>query len=187
MARIVCEIEVDGKRLKALFDTGSLRSYVRSEFRPPTTLKVSPLRVDIGGKRLTLEERCEMKAMIEGLEFDFTAYLIDEIGETEYGRLDAIIGALAMEEWWIKLDPRTRTLDLSALRRREFTEFGESVLIRGLIRGTPYLFPLLAGTGRLSSFRREQPELGILSPEFPVPSQQHAVRDYVNWTESLSR
>lgn len=123
MGRIVYDIDVNGKKLKALFDTGSLRSCIRNEFRPPTILKVSPLRVDIGGRRVTLEERCEMTAIIDGLEFDFTAYLIDEIGETEYGRVDAIIGALAMEEWWIKLDPRSKTLDLSGLRRREFTEF----------------------------------------------------------------
>jgi len=28
-----------------------------------------------------------------------------------------------MEQWEIRLDPRTGTLDLEGLRRREFTEF----------------------------------------------------------------
>ena len=37
--------------------------------------------------------------------------------------LDAIIGALTMERWEIKLDPRSGSLDLEGLRRREFTEF----------------------------------------------------------------
>ncbi|MGB7000951.1 MAG: hypothetical protein WBE22_02900 [Halobacteriota archaeon] len=32
MARIVKEIEVGGKRLKALFDSGSLRSYIIASF-----------------------------------------------------------------------------------------------------------------------------------------------------------
>jgi hypothetical protein len=28
-----------------------------------------------------------------------------------------------MEEWYIKLDPRSGELDLSGIRRREFTEY----------------------------------------------------------------
>jgi len=123
MGRIVYGIEVAGKKLKALFDTGSLRSYILSQFRPPSTRKVSPIRVGLGGKTILLNDRCDSTAKIDGLEFDFTAYLIEEIGETEHGPIDAIIGALIMEEWMIKLDPQSKTLDLSGLRRREFTEF----------------------------------------------------------------
>jgi len=51
------------------------------------------------------------------------AYVVKDLGETEYGRLDAIVGALTMEEWYIKLDPRRGELDLSGLRKREFTEY----------------------------------------------------------------
>lgn len=54
-----------------------------------------------------------------------TAYIVDELGETEHGPLDAIIGALTMEEWYIKLDPHTGELDLSGLRKREFAEYLE--------------------------------------------------------------
>jgi hypothetical protein len=123
MGRIVHEIEVDGKKLNALFDTGSVRSYIRSEFRPPVTHKVRPLHVALGGRELILTERCDIIATIDGLEFAFTAYPIDEIGEVEEGRIDVLIGVLCMEEWYIKLDPKTGTLDLTGLRRREFTEF----------------------------------------------------------------
>ena len=48
---------------------------------------------------------------------------LNDLGETEYGRLDAVVGALTMEEWYIKLDPRRGELDLSGLRKREFTEY----------------------------------------------------------------
>jgi hypothetical protein len=106
MARIVKEIEINGQRLKALFDTGALRSYLRVEFRPPSTRRVRSITVALGGRVLTLDERCDLTARIDGLEFDMTAYVVQELGETEYGRLDAIVGALAMEEWYIKLDPR---------------------------------------------------------------------------------
>ena len=98
MSRIVQEIEVGGKRLKALFDTGSARSYIRSEFQPPTTGKVPPIRIGLGGRVVRTDQRCVATAKIDGLEFDFSAYLIDEIGETEYGRIDAIIGAINERE-----------------------------------------------------------------------------------------
>ena len=123
MARIVKEIEVDGRTLKALFDTGSLRAYIKAEFRSPTARKVKPIMVGLGGETRHLDERCDLTATIDGLEFDMTAYIVEELGETEYGPLDAIIGALTMEEWVIKLDPRTGELDLSGLRKREFTEY----------------------------------------------------------------
>ena len=123
MSRLVKEIEVGGKRLKALFDSGSLRSYIRVEFRPPSSLKVSPITVGLGGVVRRLDERCIITATIDGLEFDMTAYTVEDLGDTEYGRLDAIVGALTMEEWYIKLDPQKGELDLSGLKKREFTEY----------------------------------------------------------------
>jgi len=132
MGRIVHEIEVDGKKLKALFDTGSMRSYIRSEFRPEITHKVRPVHVALGGNELILTERCDIVATIEGLEFAFNAYPIDEIGKIEEGRLDVLIGVLCMEEWGIKLDPTTGVLDFTGLKRREFTEFIEKKKISSL-------------------------------------------------------
>ena len=123
MTRIVKEIEVGERALRALFDSGSLRSYIEAEFRPSTARKVKPITVGLGGEVCQLDERCDLTAAIDGLEFDMTAYIVEELGETEHGPLDAIVGALTMEEWYIKLDPRTGELDLSGLRKREFTEY----------------------------------------------------------------
>ena len=123
MSRIVKEIGVEGRQLRALFDTGSLRSYVKAEFRPPATRRVSPITVGLGGTVRQLDERCDFTARIDGLEFDITAYVVEELGETEHGPLDLLVGALTMEEWYIKLDPQQGELDLSGLRRREFTEY----------------------------------------------------------------
>ena len=123
MSRIVKEIQVNGSTLKALFDSGSLRTYMKSAFRPPTVRKVKPITVGLGGETRHLNERCDLTATIDGLECDMTAYLVGELGETEHGPLDAIIGAMTMEEWYIKLDPRTGELDLSGLRKREFIEY----------------------------------------------------------------
>jgi hypothetical protein len=72
---------------------------------------------------LDLNERCDLTLSIDGLEFDMTAYIVEELGETERGRLDAIVGALTMEEWDIKVDPQAGEVDLSGLRKREYTEY----------------------------------------------------------------
>jgi hypothetical protein len=55
MGRIVREMLIDGRKVRALFDTGSERSYIRGEVAPQTRV--------------------------------------------------SIVGATAMEEWEIKLDP----------------------------------------------------------------------------------
>lgn len=123
MSRIVKEIEIDGRTLRALFDTGSLRSYITAEFRPAQSVRGRPITVGLGGIVRRLEESCRLVAQIEGLEFGMTAYVVDELGETEHGPLDAIVGALTMEEWYIKLDPQKGELDLTGLRKREFTEY----------------------------------------------------------------
>jgi len=127
MTRIVKEIEVGERALRTLFDSGSLRSYIKAEFRPPTARKVKPITVGLGGEVRQLDERCDLTASIDGLEFDMTAYVVEQLGETEHGPLDTIVGALALEEWYIKLDPRTGELDLSGLREREFTEYQTTV------------------------------------------------------------
>ena len=62
---------------------------------------------------------------IEGLEFDAEAVPLEDIGRANGRELDAIIGALTMEKWEIKLDPKKQEMDLEGLRRREFTEFLE--------------------------------------------------------------
>ena len=123
MSRIVRQIQVEGRSLNALFDTGPVRPYITAGSQPAVTRRSTPISVAFGGRARRLDDRCDFPAVIDGLEFDITAYVIDELGETEFGRLDVIIGAPTMEEWWIKLDPHNNELDLSSLRRREFTEF----------------------------------------------------------------
>lgn len=123
MGRIVRDIEIEGRKARALFDSGSLRSYIRAEVRPSLSWRVVPVTVGLGGDVKILDEQCAVNGKIEGLDFSMTAYVVKEIGETEFGTLDAIVGALTMEEWYIKLDPKAGELDLTGLRRREFQEF----------------------------------------------------------------
>lgn len=125
MARIIRTIEIEGQQALALFDTGAILTYVREPFlssapRKPT---VEPFRVALGGRSIEVRELCLVGGRIEGLAFDTDAVPVQELGRADGNELDVIVGALTMERWEIKLDPRTGTLDLEGLKRREFTEF----------------------------------------------------------------
>jgi hypothetical protein len=125
MGRIIKEIRIEGKPGVALFDTGSMHTYIRREFLAgvPKRSITKPYKVALGGRQIEVRELCVALGEIEGLEFDAEAVPLDEIGRADGHELDAIIGALTMEKWEIRLDPRKQQLDIEGLRRREFTEF----------------------------------------------------------------
>ena len=119
------DIEIEGKRALALFDTGSFRSYVKKGFSSSLRRRVPPFKVGLGGKLLEINEVCLLNCAIEGLGFDVKAHPVDEIGKDEKEQeIEAIIGATAMEEWGLIPNLKTGEIDLSALRKREFTEYG---------------------------------------------------------------
>jgi hypothetical protein len=76
-----------------------------------------------GGQEIAITELCVMDGEIEGLDFFGDAVPVNDLGRADGHTLDAIIGALTLERWEIKLDPKTGALDLEGLRRREFTEY----------------------------------------------------------------
>jgi hypothetical protein len=47
----------------------------------------------------------------------------EDLGIINGRQLDLIIGAKTMEGWEIRLDPKTGEVDLTGLKRREFTEY----------------------------------------------------------------
>ncbi len=123
--RIVKEIEIEGKRAIALFDTGSMHTYVSSrllEDIPIRTISKS-YKVALGGRIIEVKKYCSIEGKIEGLVFHTEVIPIDEIGKVDGKVVDVLIGTLTMEEWEIIPNPKDATLDLSGLKRREFTEF----------------------------------------------------------------
>lgn len=52
------------------------------------------------------------------MEFLTGAASVEKIGRTDGHELDVLIGARSMEQWEIRLDPRTGALDWEGLRRR---------------------------------------------------------------------
>ncbi len=125
MGRIFKEIEIEGQRAVALFDTGAFYTYVREGLvaQCPRAAVIAPIRVALGGQTVQIREQCFVNGKIEGLDFFTDAVAVADLGRADGHALDAIIGATTMEKWEIKLDPRTGTLDVEGLRRREFTEY----------------------------------------------------------------
>jgi len=125
MARIIKTIEIESQPAVALFDTGALYTYVRSSLvqKVPRRAMIPPVRVALGGTDIEIRELCFVEGKIEGLSFISDAVPLDEIGHADGHELDVLIGARTMEQWEIRLDPRTGELDLEGLRRRELTEF----------------------------------------------------------------
>jgi hypothetical protein len=125
MARIIKTIEIERQPAVALFDTGAVYTYIRSPLvsQCPRTAVVKPVRVNLGGQTIQITEECVVNGKIEGLDFFTDVVPVQDIGRAHGHELDAVIGARTLEQWEIKLDPKTGTLDLDGLRRREFTEY----------------------------------------------------------------
>jgi len=125
MAPIIKTIEIEGQPVVALFDTGALYSYVRSSLVRNASRRamITLARVALGGRDITIRDLCFVEGKIEGLDFLAEAVPVEDLGAADGQELDVLIGARTMEQWEIKLDPRTGTLDLEGLKRRQFTEF----------------------------------------------------------------
>lgn len=125
MARIIKTIEIEGQPAVALFDTGASYTYVRSSLvsKVPRRIVTRPAHVALGGRGIEIRELCLMEGKIEGLAFFTDAVPVDALGSIDGHTLDVLIGARTMEQWEIKLDPKTGMLDLEGLKRREFIQF----------------------------------------------------------------
>jgi len=133
MARILKTIEIEGQPALALFDTGAVYTYVRSAlFRgAPARLVTRSARVALGGKGIEIREL----RLIEGLAFFADAVPVDDIGHAEGQKLDALIGALTMERWEIKLDPQNRRAGLGGAEAPGIYRIHGAAMKRALIRG----------------------------------------------------
>ncbi|HID16986.1 TPA: hypothetical protein EYP26_01680 [Candidatus Bathyarchaeota archaeon] len=79
------EIGVEGKKAYALFDTGSIRLYIRNEFASEVKRKIKPFDVGLGGRIHRINETSLVACSIEGLEFDIEAHPVEDLGYDEGG------------------------------------------------------------------------------------------------------
>lgn len=130
MSRIFQELDVKEKKLLALFDTGSDITYVTKESLPKGIRceKMRERTYHLASETHKITESCILPIKLDGQDFIIQAFVVNSIGggrkpaETNR-KIDLLFGAVMMEEWDIKLDPKRKKLDLSGLEKREFLSF----------------------------------------------------------------
>jgi hypothetical protein len=125
MGRIRKIIRVDGREAWTLFDSGARNTYVVPEIAEllTTTKLPQPTQTRLGGEIKVSTMAAVLVGEIEAKPFHTEAMVIDRIGTDEEGkRIEVLFGALAMQQWGIRLIPEKEELDLSHYPL-EFLEF----------------------------------------------------------------
>ena len=125
MGRIRQIINVNGRECWTLFDTGARNTYIIPEVASllTTSRLKKPFRSAIGGEVKETTETALLEAEIEGKRISTHAMVIDKIGNDEDERpIEILFGALAMQQWGIRLIPEQERLDLTHYPE-EFVEF----------------------------------------------------------------
>jgi hypothetical protein len=130
MSRPLVEIEIGGKRLNAALDTGSHRSYIRSELAEGFSVApVQPFEVKLGGEILTLKEGRFVSGTVRDSEgrgylFSDVLFPVRDLGEENGKRVDVLFGAVILENWGTVIDESIipPQVDHRILRKGELIE-----------------------------------------------------------------
>lgn len=116
MGRIRQMTNVHGRESWTLFDTAARRTYIVPAVASVlTTAALShPIRTALGSAVQESNEAALLEAEIEGLPISTHAMVIDHIGKDDDGKpIEVLFGALAMQEWGIRLIPDHEKLDMT--------------------------------------------------------------------------
>lgn len=125
MGRIHEYIQVNGKKCWTLFDSGAQNTYVVREVAShlATTKLGQTFRSALGGTVKRSTSAALLVGKIQGHKISTNAMVLDEIGDDENGKpIEILFGALAMQQWRIRLLLKEERLDLSRYPK-EFVEF----------------------------------------------------------------
>jgi len=125
MGRVREDIRVNGKKCWTLFDTGARNTYIVPAVAThlATTELAKPFRSALGGSVKKTSTAALLVGKIEGHDFATNALVVDKIGEDEDGKpIEVLFGALAMQQWGIRVIPAEERLDLTHYPK-EFVEF----------------------------------------------------------------
>ena len=109
-------IAVDGRDCWTLFDSGARNTHVISSVAEllETSPTVRPMRTALGGSIKEANAETILHAVIEGHPVSSYALVLNDIGKDEDGNpIEILFGALAMQQWGIKLIPAEEKLDLT--------------------------------------------------------------------------
>jgi hypothetical protein len=125
MGRIRQMINVQGRESWTLFDTDARNPYIVPAVASVlTTSELShPFRTALGGAVQKTTKTALLEGEVEGLPISTHAMVIDHIGKDDDGKQSEVLfGALAMQQWGIRLIPEHEELDMSHYPS-EFVEF----------------------------------------------------------------
>jgi len=125
MGRIRQMINVHGRESWTLFLTGARNSYVVPAVASLlTTSDVShPIRMALGEAVREIKTTALLEAEVDGLPIVTHAMVVDHIGQDDDGKpIEVLFGALAMQQWGIRLIPEHEKLDMSHYTS-EFVEY----------------------------------------------------------------
>jgi hypothetical protein len=118
-------IKVNGQECWTLFDTGARNTYVVPTVAAVLSTSEMPhsIRTALGGEIKETNKTALLQAEIEGHLISTHAMVVDQIGDDENGKfIEVLFGALAMQQWGIRLIPDEENLDFSHYSE-EFVEF----------------------------------------------------------------
>ena len=125
MGRVRQMINVQGRNVWTLFDSGARNTYIIPDVAAQLTRTSlpQPTYTRLGGETKTSSEAAVLVGDIDGKSFHTEAMIIDRIGNDEEGKaIEVLFGALAMQQWGIRLILDKEALDLTHYPT-EFTEF----------------------------------------------------------------
>lgn len=116
MARIRRMIAIDGRNCWTLFHPSTRNTYVTPSVAEllKTNPTPRPVRTALGGAMKESNCVALLEGEIQHHPVSTHAFVVDEIGEDEDGNpIEILFGALAMQQWGIRLKPSEERLDLS--------------------------------------------------------------------------
>ena len=118
-------IRINGKKCWTRFDSGARNTYVVPGVASllATTKLPKQSKSALGGAVKKVSVAALLVAQVEGHNISTNAMVIGEIGKDEDGKpIEVLFGALAMQQWGIRLVPEGERLDLTHYPK-EFVEF----------------------------------------------------------------
>jgi len=130
MSRPLVEVEVEGKKLNAVLDTGAWRSYIRSELAKDfPAVPVEPFDVRLGGHSFKVKEGRIVSGKVKDSEerayrFSEKLFPVSELGQENGKEIDVLFGAVILEDWGAVINETTipPQVDYYRLRKGELTE-----------------------------------------------------------------
>ncbi len=116
MGRIRENIRVDGKEFWTLFDSGASNTYIVPAVAALlTTFKLpKAFRSSLGGGIKKATQGAVLTAEVQGHKLFTHTLVINDIGDDEDGKpIQVLFGALAMQQWGIRLVLKEERLDMT--------------------------------------------------------------------------